>query len=226
MNCVAVIVAGGTGKRFGDATPKQFLELSGKPVIVRSIEAFANNENVSSIIVAVHSEWYNHAKKLIEDFKLSKVKDIVVGGITRQDSVAAAIRTETAKNADFILVHDAVRPLVTNDLINRIIEETEEYGAVVPGVMINDTLKEQNFKGMAIKTLEREKVRAIQTPQGFWSDTLISAFESAKNSNFQGTDDASVVEFFGYKIRIVDGEVNNIKITDPKDIKLAEFILS
>ncbi|MCX6146860.1 MAG: 2-C-methyl-D-erythritol 4-phosphate cytidylyltransferase [Candidatus Kapabacteria bacterium] len=226
MNCVAVIVAGGTGKRFGDATPKQFLELSGKPVIVRSIEAFANNENVSSIIVAVHSEWYNHAKKLIEDFKLSKVKDIVVGGITRQDSVAAAIRTETAKNADFILVHDAVRPLVTNDLINRIIEETEEYGAVVPGVMINDTLKEQNFKGMAIKTLEREKVRAIQTPQGFWSDTLISAFESAKNSNFQGTDDASVVEFFGYKIKIVDGEVNNIKITDPKDIKLAEYLLS
>lgn len=225
MNCVAVIVAGGTGKRFGDATPKQFLELNGKPVIIRSIEAFANNENITSIIIAVHSEWYNHARKLIEEFKIAKVKEIVVGGITRQDSVAAAIRTETAKDADFILVHDAVRPLVSNELINRIIEETEEYGAVVPGVEVNDTLKEQNYKGMVIKTLEREKIRAIQTPQGFWSDTLISAFENAKNSNFQGTDDASVVEFFGYKIRIAEGDVNNIKITNPKDIKLAEFIL-
>lgn len=225
MSVIAIISAGGVGERFGDSTPKQFLELKGMPLICRTIELFQNNENIDGIVIAVNSEWFSQTNELIKSNNYDKVKEVVIGGKTRQSSVYNALRTNTVKESETVLIHDAVRPLTSQTLINKLIEEVEDYGAVIPALKVKDTIKSVTKGGNSIKTLERDSLYAAQTPQIFWYDIIDNGFTNAIQTNTEATDDSLLVELAGYKIRVIEGEETNIKITTPLDFKLAEMIL-
>jgi 2-C-methyl-D-erythritol 4-phosphate cytidylyltransferase len=223
MKVVAIIVAGGIGKRFGNNRPKQFIELGSKPIISYTLEKFQSSTKVNGIVIAVHSEWYNYTKELVEQSNLSKVVNIVLGGKSRQESVASALRVQQVQESEIVLIHDAVRPFLTVELIDKVVDTTEEYGAVLPCIQVKDTIKE--IRSGTIKTLDRSKLLSAQTPQGFWTDSITNAMNEAIAVNFEATDDASLLEFKGFKIKNIDGEENNIKITTPLDLKLGEILL-
>ncbi|MFP4368285.1 MAG: 2-C-methyl-D-erythritol 4-phosphate cytidylyltransferase [Bacteroidota bacterium] len=225
MKCSVIVPAGGSGERFGGDLPKQFVELGGIPIIIRTIQSFEKIDAIETVVISVHSDWYSHMKKLLEKYNISKVKELTFGGETRQMSVLNALSTKPVKDSEIVLVHDAVRPFAGEELLNRIIETTKEYGAAVPILKPKDTIKEISSRGSIVRTYDRNKTVAVQTPQGFWTDILQSAYNSAKQSGYTGTDDASLVEFIGYKIQAVEGDPANIKITDPLDLRLAELII-
>jgi 2-C-methyl-D-erythritol 4-phosphate cytidylyltransferase len=226
MKTTAIIPAGGIGKRFGSDMPKQFTELNGLPIIIHTLKIFENTPSVTNIVIPVHNKWASMTKDLIIKNGIKKVKEIVIGGKERQDSVYNALHTKSVEGSDIVLVHDAVRPLTSVKLVEKIIAEAEEFGAVVPGIMPEDTIKMKTAAGGIVKTLDRKKLARIQTPQGFWQDLLITAYKKAYEANFIGTDSSALVEFIGYKVQLVGGEDRNLKITTPLDIKVAEMLLN
>lgn len=226
MKTTVVITAGGKGERFGGEIPKQFVELQNIPLIVRSIQNFDNVDEVQSIIIVVHSEWFTYTKDLIKKFNLTKVKDVVVGGLERQDSIYNALHSKEIEDSDLVLIHDSVRPFLSEKLVHKLIDSAEENGAVVLGSAPKDAVKEINSKGEVIKSLPRNKLTVTQTPQAFWRDIVYSAYEKAREVNYTGTDSAQVVEFMGYKVTVIEGEDINLKITTPFDFKIAELILN
>ncbi len=226
MSISVIIPAGGVGKRFGANVPKQFVEIGGSPILVHTVEIFNQIEEIDSIVVCVHSEWYTFTKQMFDKYGKGKVKEIVVGGLERQDSVYNGINTKTVSESDIVLVHDAVRPFCTLDLVKRILETVEETGAVIPAIKPKETIKEVSHKNEVIKTIDRSKLSLIQTPQAFWYDILKNAYDKAMKANYYGPDSASLVEFIGYKVTVIDGEDINIKITTPFDLKVGELIFN
>jgi 2-C-methyl-D-erythritol 4-phosphate cytidylyltransferase len=226
MKTSVVIPAGGKGERFGSDVPKQFLELKGKPVIVRTIELFDEIDEIDSIVIAVHSEWFTYTKELIKKYNLTKVKDVVVGGKERQDSIYNALHSKAIEDAEIVIIHDAIRPFLSKETILKVMEMTEENGAVILGLTPNDPVKEINNKNQIIKTIQRGKLTITQTPQSFWKDIIVNAFEKAREVNYVGSDSSQIVEFLGYKVTVMEGSKYNIKLTTPFDMKLAELILN
>lgn len=225
MNCTVIIPAGGAGTRMGADIPKQFLELNGKPLIIHTLEIFESMDEITSIVISLHKEWHTFLNEQLKEHNITKVKEMVYSGEKRQDSVFNAIKTQTVFNSDVILVHDAVRPFVSKELVLKIIEEAEETGAVIPAVETKDTVKERTPKDFVLKTFVRNNLCNAQTPQGFWYDVLFSAYENASKNGFIGTDSSSLVEYNGYKVSILEGDEQNIKITSPYDFKLAEMMI-
>lgn len=224
MKTTIIIPAGGVGKRFGSDRPKQFVDFAGVPLIVHTIKLFDSIDEADSIVIPVHSEWYTYTKELVAKYELTKVKDIIIGGIERQDSVHNALHTKSVEDADIILVHDAVRPFCTPALVRKIIETADETGAAIPIIAPKETVKEISKKSMVVKTLDRSKLALIQTPQGYWNDIIRNAYDNARKAGFVGSDSASLVEFLGYKVTVVEGEDSNIKITTPFDYKVGQLI--
>ncbi len=224
MKVAVIITAGGKGERFGGEMPKQFIELKGKPIIIHTIEKFSSIASVETIVIPVHSEWFTYTKELIAKYDLPKVKDVVVGGKERQDSIYNALQSKSLEEMDIVMVHDSVRPFVEEKLINKIIELTEDYGAVIAGTTPKDPVKEVNSKGEIQRTIQRNKVSVSQTPQSFWKDIIINAYQKAREVNYIGSDSSQLVEFLGYKVSAVEGSEYNIKITNQFDLKLAELI--
>lgn len=225
MSVSVIIPAGGIGKRFGADVPKQFVEIAGAPILIHTLNIFNQVEEVDNIVIAVHTEWYSFTKELLKKFDQSKVKEVVIGGLERQDSVSNAIHTKTVSESDVVMIHDAVRPFCTPQLIKNVLEAVEETGAVIPATRPTETVKEVTHKGEIIKTIDRTKLAMAQTPQAFWYDIIKTAYEKAMLANFYGPDSASLVEFIGYKVTMIDGEHSNLKLTTPYDIRLAEFLL-
>ncbi|HPD34366.1 MAG TPA: 2-C-methyl-D-erythritol 4-phosphate cytidylyltransferase [Candidatus Kapabacteria bacterium] len=225
MNVCVIIPAGGKGERFGSETPKQFIDLKGKPVIVHTIENFNEIDDVKSIVIAVHSEWFTFTKELVQSYKLEKVKDIVVGGKERQDSIYNALHSKATLDADIVLIHDSVRPFISQQSIKKIITAADDFGAVILGTTPKDPVKEIDYKGEVIRTLQRGKLSISQTPQAFWRDIIMNSYEKAREVNYVGADSSQLVEFAGYKVSVIEGEDTNIKITTPLDLKIAELIL-
>ncbi|MEW6455756.1 MAG: 2-C-methyl-D-erythritol 4-phosphate cytidylyltransferase [Acidobacteriota bacterium] len=217
---ITIIVAAGEGKRFGMEIPKQFTFLKGKPIIEWSVEAFEKNSRVKEIVVVLNS--LNWGEPLKEKFK--KVKKIVLGGKRRADSVFNGLREIRAKNDDIILIHDGVRPIIDDKIINNVIKKTEKYGAVVPAIPVKDTVK-QGKGNYVIRTLDRKKVFRIQTPQGFKFRWLIDAFNARLKRIKRITDDSYLLERIGKKVYMIQGSEENIKITEPIDLKFAEVII-
>lgn len=226
MKTSVIIPAGGVGKRFGSNIPKQFVEMAGMPLIIHTIKIFDRIDDVESIVIPVHNEWFTYTKEIVEKFKCEKVKEVIIGGIERQDSVFNGLHSKSVQDSEIVLVHDAVRPFANPLMIQNLINTTEEYGAVVPGITPKETVKEKNSKGTVVKTLDRNKLTLIQTPQGFWTDIIVNAYTQAAAAGFKGTDEAQLVEFIGFKVTVVDGEDANIKITTPFDLKMAELIFN
>ncbi|MCD5397806.1 2-C-methyl-D-erythritol 4-phosphate cytidylyltransferase [candidate division NPL-UPA2 bacterium] len=226
LKVTVIIPAGGRGERMkGKNIGKQYLPLEGKPILVHTLLAFEECPSIEEIILAVKEEEIDYCQlNLVKKFGLGKVKEVVAGGERRQDSVYNALK-RMRKDCHIILVHDSVRPFVTRKIIQRAIEETGIHKAVATAIPVTDTIKEGNGQGFIKKTLNRDHLWSIQTPQGFESHLIKEAYSRAYEENFYGTDDASLVERMGHPVKMIEGSHENIKITTPEDLIIAEAIL-
>ncbi len=224
MKKFAIIVAGGSGTRFGAATPKQFLMLHGSPVLMRTIDSFYNADNSVIIKVALPKAQIELWRSLCKQYTFTTPHSIIEGGETRFHSVKNcidAILPEVCDN-DLIAIHDGVRPLIDIATINRIYNVATDTGAVIPVIAVSDSIRRKK-DDYTSEALDRNTLVAVQTPQIFKADILIAAYSQPFSDKF--TDDASVVEAFGIKIALTHGDNRNIKITHPFDIAVAETIL-
>jgi 2-C-methyl-D-erythritol 4-phosphate cytidylyltransferase len=238
MKVTVVIPAAGLGTRMAPAAKakkpaatKQFTDLQGKPILIRTLLKFAKHPEIAEIYVALRKEEIAPFRSRLEREApevLAKQTVLLEGGEHRQHSVANALAQVSAAAEDVILVHDAVRPFVTDKMIHDVIEAAKKHGAAIAGVPATDTVKqvERTAEGALIKTtIPREKVVMAQTPQGFQYAVLKKAFDEATADGFMGTDEASLVERSGHPVAVVMGSPQNIKITTPADLELAEFYL-
>jgi len=220
MKYYAVIVAGGSGNRMQTETPKQFLLLNNLPVLMHTIKAFAQSDSQPKILVVLHTDQHNYWRRLCNEFNFNIPHEIIAGGSERFNSVQNAIKTI---NEDcFVAIHDAVRPLISKQLIDYSYKQATELGNVVVAVQSSDSVR--LLKNGETSAIKRNEVYLVQTPQVFDLSVLRSAYEQDFELAF--TDDASVVEALGEKINIIEGERNNIKITYPIDLELAEMLIN
>ncbi|HEY6968453.1 MAG TPA: 2-C-methyl-D-erythritol 4-phosphate cytidylyltransferase [Candidatus Angelobacter sp.] len=234
MKVVAIIPAAGLGTRMAPggkrALPsKQFFEINGAPILVHTLRVFARNRQVSQIVVALRKNEMERFSRQLEKEKLSGKVVMVEGGEHRQESVANALASLKAAKDDIVLVHDAVRPFVDDEIIGNVIREVEKHGAAIAGLPAVDTIKQVDraAEGALItSTIPRERVVQAQTPQGFRYELMKKAFDSAVADGFIGTDEASLVERLGAEVWVVMGSARNIKITTPADLELAEFLIA
>ena len=241
MKVVVIIPAAGLGTRMapvpggakGDkkSPSKQFTELGGTPILIHTLRKFAAVDAVSEIWIALReNEIAGFRERLESEAKdvLNKRIELVVGGEHRQQSVESALNAAAAAADDIVLVHDAVRPFVTGEIIQEVIEAAKKYGAAIAGMPAVDTVKqvERTAEGALIKaTIPRAGIVMAQTPQGFRYSVIKKAFDEASADGFLGTDEASLVERSGHDVAVVMGSPRNIKITTPSDMELAEFYL-
>jgi 2-C-methyl-D-erythritol 4-phosphate cytidylyltransferase len=225
MNVVALILAAGQGKRMGAGEKKPYLLLAGKPILVHTLSGFEKCPSIDGIVLVVEENEIDHARtSVVEASGCSKVINVVPGGLKRQDSVWEGIKALKGEG-ELVMVHDGVRPFVSPELLQRAVDTTRKNGATVVAVPVKDTIKTASREKEVIKTLDRETLWAVQTPQTFNHDLLKKAHEMARKDGFIGTDDASLVERIGIPVNIIDGSYENIKITTPEDLVLAETIL-
>jgi 2-C-methyl-D-erythritol 4-phosphate cytidylyltransferase len=214
----AIIVAGGSGTRMGGEVPKQFQLLHGKPVLWHSLKAFTDAYDDVQLVLVLPESHLQNGEEIIKEFPLHRIR-ITPGGDTRFQSVKNGLRLVDAHS--IVFVHDAVRCLVTPELIRRCAETALEKGNAIPAIAATDTIRIETSTGNQL--VDRSHVRIIQTPQTFFSNIIKPAFEQPYEASF--TDEATVVEKTGVKINLVEGEATNIKITKPVDLLVAEKIL-
>jgi 2-C-methyl-D-erythritol 4-phosphate cytidylyltransferase len=232
MKVIVIIPAAGLGTRMAPAgkqtASKQFLEINGVPIVFHTLRVFARNRQVSQIVVALRrSEMERFGRQLEKEGMAGKV-EMVEGGEHRQQSVGNALAHIKAAADDVVLVHDAVRPFVDDEIIAGVVREAEKHGAAIAGLPASDTIKqvERAAEGAIItSTIPRERVVQAQTPQGFRYELIQRAFASAAEDGFLGTDEASLVERLGESVWVVMGSPRNIKITTPADLELAAFLM-
>lgn len=221
MNTYAVIPAAGLGKRFG--AQKQFLELAGKPVLIHTLQAFEETPSVTGICIAVPQAEIDSVREMVAKYGIKKVVKVVAGGKERQDSVRLGF--EALPPCDVVVVHDGVRPLVTQAIIERTIQGAETVGGCVAALPIKETTKRVNADRSISETVDRESLWSIQTPQAFQAALFKKAVEKSVKDGFLGTDEAMLVERLGEKVQVVEGSPYNIKVTVPEDLKIAEAFL-
>lgn len=220
-SCVAVIVAGGKGLRMQNAVPKQFLPLLDKPVLYHTIAAFLQAIPGIRIVLVLPAEHISYANMVLQQFQGGVDVTIVTGGATRYESVRNGLGATTEE--DIIFVHDGVRPLLSSALIQRCYTAALAQGSAIPAIAVSDSIRRIDAQGISTG-IDREALRAIQTPQTFKGSILLPAFEQDYQDRF--TDEASVVEAFGQPVYLVEGEKSNIKITTPEDLIFATAILN
>lgn len=231
MKAVAVIAAGGTGKRIRKDTaageknlPKQFLNLGDRPILVHTLDRFEENELIDEIILVVPEDYMGYCSQTIVDkFQFKKIKKIVCGGEERQDSVYLGLKA-CPYSTSVVVIHDGVRPLISKEKITQSIRLCQKKRAVILAVPPKDTIKRVE-EGAVITTLDREKLWLVQTPQVFEYKLILEAYEKAREDNFVATDDSVLVERLGQKVVVLEGDYRNIKITTSDDLAIAEKFL-
>jgi 2-C-methyl-D-erythritol 4-phosphate cytidylyltransferase len=232
LKAVAIIVAGGVGKRIvgdpatggGRDLPKQFLILGDKPILAHTIARFERCELIDEIILVVPEDYLGYCSQTIVDkYSFKKIKRIVCGGKKRQDSVYLGLKA-CPKSTSIVVIHDGVRPLISPEKISESIRLCQQKKAVILAVPAKDTIKRVEG-GSVITTLDRKKLWLIQTPQVFEYRLIMDAYEKAREDNFTGTDDSMLVERLGREVAILEGEYENIKITTAEDLAIAERLL-
>ena len=234
MKVIVIIPAAGLGTRMARAgkkvaASKQFFEIDGVPVIVHTLRVFARNPQVAQIVVALRKSEMEQFSRQLEKEKIAGKVMVVEGGEHRQQSVANALTQLKAAPDDVVLVHDAVRPFVDDEIIDHVVREVEKHGAAIAGLPAVDTIKQVERaaeSALITSTIPRERIVQAQTPQGFRYELIKRAFDSAAADGFIGTDEASLVERMGENVWVVMGSARNIKITTPGDMELAEFLIS
>jgi len=224
LKIAAVIPAGGTGKRLGAAEPKQFLDLAGTPILVRTIVALTALETVCQVVVALPAGHLARARDLLARRPWRIPIVCVRGGAERQDSVARAVG-RVRRDADLLLVHDAVRPLCDRATIERVVDAAWRFGGAIPALPATETIQRVSRRGFVLKTPPRRELFAVQTPQGFRTGILREALQRAARAGFVGTDESSIVRWAGHRVAVVDGSSTNLKITRPMDLAHAELLL-
>ena len=219
MKKYIIIVAGGSGSRMGLVTPKQFLELLGLPILMHTLKKFQQSIDDGEIILALPEKEQNTWQALCEKHHFDVPHQIVNGGDSRFHSVQNALQKVNEKS--IVAIHDGVRPLVSETVINNCIQSAEKIGAAVPTLHIHDSIRKISDNGSEIA--DRSQFVLVQTPQCFQSDIILKAYQQTYQNSF--TDDASVVEQLGHNIYLVEGNKENIKITTPEDLKMAEVLI-
>jgi 2-C-methyl-D-erythritol 4-phosphate cytidylyltransferase len=226
MKVSVIIPAAGLGTRMGRESRKQFLELDGSPILVHTLRKFLACPSVGEIVLAVRPEDMDSAREMLAEVKQTKPIRFVQGGETRQESVEHGLAS-LGPDVDLVAVHDAVRPFIRPETIEKVIAAAEEHGAAIVGIVPVDTVKQMHKMDKIKSTLPREHLVLAQTPQVFKLGLLRDAFAAAKADNFTGTDEASLVERLErVDVIVVQGSDRNIKITKPTDLELAELFLA
>lgn len=223
----AIIVAAGLGKRMGADINKQFLNIRNTPLIVHTLEKFYSLDEVDNIILAIRKEEEDIIKDILKEFNFQGIH-LVYGGEERQDSIYNALRyigeKKLADSDDIVLIHDGARPFVDRRIILDSIVLTKKYLCTCVGVTVKDTIKIVDVEKNIDSTPDRNFIWAAQTPQSFTYDIIMEAHEYAKRKKILATDDSSLAELVGKKVKMIEGSYNNIKITTPDDMEYAEFI--
>lgn len=220
----AIIVSGGKGRRMRSHINKQYIKLAGKEIISRTLEAFQACSVIDEIVLVLPENEIEYFKgEILKKLGISKLSSIVSGGQERQDSVYNGLKA-CSTGTDIVLIHDGARPFVTEDIILRVVQGAAQYGASTAAVRVKDTIKYEDGHGTAEASLDRSRLWAIQTPQGFKHSIILGAHEYARENNINATDDTTLAELKGYKARLVEGSYYNIKITTPEDVVLGEAI--
>ena len=223
MKVGAIIPAAGRGKRIGASVPKQFLEIQGKPLLHHTLTVFASCELIDYVVLVMPrtdvdetgDDWLN---------KYEIVREVVVGGEQRQDSVYNGFNS-LEEETGIVVVHDGVRPFTTPQMITASVEAAQQHGAAITAIPVSDTVK-QAADGFVKQTVSRDGLWRVQTPQAFQYGLLKQAFKKAKKDSYYGTDEGSLVEYLGERVKIVPGSELNIKITRKEDLILGESLLS
>ena len=228
-NISAIIPAAGFGLRLKKKIPKALIELKGKPIFVHTLNNLTPHPDIKDIILVVPPGYIKTFENKIRQYRLKKIKGIIGGGLTRRQSVEKGLSLLTPRT-EWVLIHDAVRPFINQDIIWACLNAAKKYGAAIVGVPLKATIKKVVRCPLSVvrsfivgKTVDRNNLWEIQTPQVFKKDLILKAYNKFKDENF--TDDASLVEKLGAKIKVVLGSYFNIKITTPEDLVLAEAIL-
>ena len=228
MKNTALIPAAGSGSRMGSKTKKQFLNLAGQPLLTRTVLFFEKNPLIDEIILVVPKEDLSYCEReIIKNIKPKKSIKAIPGGDSRARSVYNGLNEIKGKDHDIVLVHDGARPLLTDSLIARLVnylrQNPKEVG-VVPVIPVKDTIK--TLEGSyIISTPDRSKLFAAQTPQCFYLNKILDVFNKSEDKLHFFTDESSMLEYYGYKVQTINGEENNIKITTPQDLAIAEFLI-
>lgn len=220
----AIFPAAGASRRMKTETNKNFLELTGEKILLRTLKTFSQVERINFLIVIAAENEVEEVKKFLDAEKNLKPFAVTVGGSERQYSIANGLKLVPA-DSEIILVHDAARPLVSLQTIEEVTDAAEKFGGAIAAVRSKDTIKIIDEKNFVKETPPRSELVAVQTPQGFQKNILLRAYEQAAKENFLGTDDASLVERIGGKVKIIWSDYSNIKITTPEDMKIAESFL-
>ncbi len=220
----AIVPAGGVGKRLGAKGHKSFVKLAGEPMLVWSLRALDLTREINQIVLVVHPDDLAAARRLVAAKRFRKVSRIVAGGDTRMQSVACGLAA-LAPEMEWVLVHDAARPLVTGDLIRAVVRGGIRFGAAIAAVPVIPTIKEVD-KGAVVATLDRTRLWEVQTPQVFRRDLLEEAHLSGRADGIEATDDSMLVERLSRRrVRIVMGSHRNLKVTTPEDLAIAEALI-
>ena len=225
MRVEVIIAAGGLGTRLGKGQPKQFCLLKGKPILSWTISRFDESPLVHRIILVVPGGMERYTwQHILSPYGYQKAKTVVEGGKKRGDSVLQGLNMLEA-DTDTVLVHDGVRPIVSEELIRKVIQATQRWEAVIPGLPVRETIKQVGQDNLVKGTLDRKKVYLIQTPQGFKKDLICQAYRQARKRGWQVNDDASLVEMLGARVKMIPGEETNIKITSPQDLVMTGLFI-
>lgn len=222
---VAIIVAAGRGSRAGGARAKQFREISGTPIIIHTLRRFEECASIGRVVVVAPADAVEEARALLAEHGVGKASRVVAGGASRLESVWRGLEVVGEEGAcETVAVHDAVRPFVTPEEIDRVVAEAARSGAAILAARVVDTIKEAEGPRVA-RTLERARLWHAQTPQCFRRELLVEAYERALADGVEATDDSALVERLGRAVTIVEGGAHNIKITSPQDFALAEIMM-
>jgi len=224
MSILAIIPAAGSGTRMGGGTPKQFLSLEGVPIFIHTLRKFDAAHAIDEVVLAVREDETERARQALTVERFTKPVRLTSGGGTRQDTVARSLAAATAP-PEIVVVHDAVRPFVTVEMIEQAVEAARRDGAAIFAIPSVDTLKQVEHD-VILGTVPRERIALAQTPQAFQYPLLREAFDRALADEFQGTDESSLVERLGAKVTVLRGSDRNIKITKPSDLPVARLFIA
>jgi 2-C-methyl-D-erythritol 4-phosphate cytidylyltransferase len=226
MRTVALILAGGTGKRMGAPTNKQLLLLDGKPIIVHTLQAFEECRVIDGVYLVVNQKDLPVIQEeILETYRFGKIMKLVIGGRLRQDSVRNGLEA-IDKSCRTVVIHDGARPFLTPSFVEKGVALMEMFDAIIPAIPVRDTIKVISKEGFVMKTLERDALWHIQTPQTFKYDLILKAYRDGMTRKLYGYDDATFLEAFGTKVKVIEGSPYNIKITTPEDLVIAKGMLS
>ncbi|MBI5664130.1 MAG: 2-C-methyl-D-erythritol 4-phosphate cytidylyltransferase [Nitrospirae bacterium] len=227
---IAIVPSAGLGKRFDPSRRKTFVGINGVPLLIHTLRRLHSEVSISEIIPVIRQEDTGRFNEMVKEYHLDKIKRVAPGGPERQDSIYNALRLIEKDGVDicrgsYVLIHDGVRPFVPEGMVDKLMEGIKDVDGVIPGVPVKDTIKEIDGGGIVVSTLDREKVRAVQTPQFFSFTAIKMAYDKAYEEGFYATDDAALMERTGGRVRIITGSPFNIKVTTPEDLKMVEYLL-